>query len=122
MKEETNKIQLTVIQPSEADAGEIRIDFSAILEGMKRLLAVWLALSVALGALAAGLALAFQNFFYIGDAQALISFSNRSTQPLHYFRGQLRQLCHHQQIPLPRRSDAGHERPGHFYERAGQHP
>lgn len=65
-------IQLTVVRPPEDD-DEIRIDLSAIFDGMKRFLVLWLALAVALGAIAGSASLWRQTSAYAGDAMALIS-------------------------------------------------
>ncbi len=67
-------IQLTVVQPPE-DEDEINIDLSAIGDGMKRFLVLWLALAVAFGAIAGGVTLRWQAVRYAGDAMALIARS-----------------------------------------------
>ena len=74
MSEEKN-IRLTVVQPSNEADNEIVIDFSLIFAHMKRLLVLWLAFAVALGAFAGAIGMILQQTAYVGDAMALIQFS-----------------------------------------------
>lgn len=77
MENERN-IRLTVVRPPEEN-DEIRIDLSAIFDGMKRFFVLWLALAVALGAIGGAIGLLRQNWAPVGDAMALIGYSGSGT-------------------------------------------
>jgi len=67
------KIQLTVIQPSDGN-DELEIDLRKIFEGLRRFLAVWLAVAIAIGAIGAGVGIALRSM-NDGAATALIRYT-----------------------------------------------
>ena len=70
---EKQNIQLTLVRPSNNMQNEI--DLFAIAVWLKRLFTLWLALAVALGGISTGVGLLLQRVTYLGDASALVTFS-----------------------------------------------
>ena len=72
MEPEKN-IQLTVIQPQDQE-DEISIDLYEIWHGVKRFFALWLALAIAVGAIAAGIGIGTRKLVHAADASALLEY------------------------------------------------
>ena len=78
--EDDKNIRLTIVKPEENQDDAVEIDLAVVVDFGRRLFSVWLAVSLAVGAVLGGLGIALRDALSTKDAVAVINYSGGSSQ------------------------------------------